>query len=367
MPFRILIVDDEKVHRDLLKEILSGPDYEVAEAARGVEALEQLQLAGLDFDVVLLDIRMPGMDGIGTCRAIQSLKPLLPVIMVTGFGGHDDLVRALEAGATDFVRKPYVPQELEARIKTSANHKRLTDQLESAESMLFALARVVEARDEGTSDHCARVSHVARVFGEALGQDEHCLRTLRQGGVLHDIGKLAVPDSILLKPGRLTPEEWKVMRQHPVAGALLCGELKSMKSVLPIIRHHHECWDGSGYPDGLRHEEIPLVARIFQFADIYDALLHARPYKKPWAHEQIVAAFESGARMGQYDPHLASAFLDILRHRPDSLVPAASGETADREAERGSKMFRDIVSSFRLPPDEGGKTGETSERIPSTD
>lgn len=358
MPYRILIVDDEKVHRDLLNEILCGPDYEATEAASGKEALALVPET--DFDVVLLDIRMPGMDGIETCRAIQRLRPLLPIIMVTGFGGHDDLVRALQAGATDFVRKPYVPQELEARVKTTASHKRLTDQLESAESMLFALARIVETRDEGTGDHCSRVAHAACTIGQALGLDKDSLQTLRYGGVLHDLGKLAIPDRILLKPGPLTPEEWQVMRQHTVVGALLCSEFKSMKRVVPIVRHHHERWDGSGYPDSLGGEDIPLLARVFQFADIYDALSHARPYKAAWSLQRIIAAFEGGVSLGHYDPRLAAEFLTILRRSPESLLPPPP-TTPEGELDRGARIYSDIVASFRHSEGEAGSPRETAE------
>lgn len=274
-PYRVLIVDDDPVSRRLEQEILDAPNYLVTEASSGQAALDALREHS--FDVVLLDKRMPGMDGDEVCRRIRGELGLsmLPILMVTGDGDIDNLTRSLAAGATDFVRKPYDPTELLARLDSAVSRKRLTDQLDSAEAMLFALARMVEAKDGTTGDHCSRLSHNGVVLGQALGLDAEELMALRRGGVLHDIGKLGIPDSILLKPGKLTDEEWVIMRQHVDIGARIVGDLKSMRMTVPIIRHHHERWDGSGYPDGLRGQDIPLLARIFQVVDIYDALTHA--------------------------------------------------------------------------------------------
>jgi putative two-component system response regulator len=262
--------------------------------------------------------------------------------MITGSADQNDLVKSMRVGATDFMHKPYSPLELVARVSAAASHKRLLDQLDSAESLLFALARMVEAKDENTGDHCSRLAHGSVVFGTALGLNEEQLLALRRGGVLHDIGKLGIPDSILLKNGPLTDEEWVLMRQHTVIGARLCSGLNSMKLTVPIIRHHHERWDGSGYPDGLKGEEIPYLARIFQIVDVYDALASVRPYKPAWPHEKIIAAMEEETRKGWRDPELMAVFLDILHKRPEDLL------LPENSVDLGAQIFADIMATGTL-------------------
>ncbi|MDH5571843.1 MAG: response regulator, partial [Gammaproteobacteria bacterium] len=315
MPYRVLIVDDNPYHRVMEKEILSDSRYILTEAMNGNEALEILKTQ--DFDVVLLDKRMPGMDGDKLCHCIRNELnlSLLPVIMVTGSNSCEDMSNSMQAGANDFIRKPYDPTELIMRINTAAYQKRLTDQLDSTESLLFALARMVEAKDSHTGDHCSRLSHTAVVFGEALGLSGDDLLNLRRGGVLHDIGKMGVPDSILLNPNRLTDEEWKVMHQHTLIGAHLCSELKTLQKTIPIIRNHHECYNGTGYPDKLSGNEIPFLARVFQIVDIYDALAHERPYKKALPTQAIISILKEEMEKGRRDPELTPVFLNILQTR----------------------------------------------------
>lgn len=339
-PYKVLIVDDDVAHRTLEKEILSSSLYEVSEAENGEQALALINSDS--FDVILLDKRMPGMNGDEVCRSIRQNPDyqLIPVIMVTGTNSHEELVLSMSSGASDFIRKPYDPTELIARVNSAVSHKRMIDQLDSAESMLFALARMVEAKDEHTGDHCSRLSHTSVVFGSELGLNEEQLDALRKGGVLHDIGKLGIPDSILLKKGSLSDEEWVLMKEHTVIGARLCSGLKSMASTVPIIRSHHERYDGSGYPDGLKGEDIPLLARIFQIVDIYDALKSERPYKKPFSLEKIISIFEEEMEKGWRDPVLIAKFLDILRNRTHLLeLPEA------REVDPGEQIFEDIVST----------------------
>ncbi|MES2879014.1 MAG: HD domain-containing phosphohydrolase [Pseudomonadota bacterium] len=342
-PYQVLIVDDDPVHRALEREILDSSKYAVTEASSGRQALDLLRTHS--FDVVLLDKRMPGMDGDEVCRQIRGELGLgmLPILMVTGNGDLDNLTLSLAAGASDFIRKPYQPDELLARLDAAASHKRLTDQFDSAESMLFALARMVEAKDGNTGDHCSRLSHSGVVLGKALGLGADELMALRRGGVLHDIGKLGIPDSILLKPGQLTEEEWVIMRQHVDIGARLVAGLKSMRLTVPIIRHHHEKWDGSGYPDGLRGEEIPLLARVFQMVDIYDALAHARPYKRAMERQQVIDILESEAARGWRDPALTDLFLNIVKTRPQDLeIPPVSND------DLGLNLFSEIRNTGAL-------------------
>jgi putative two-component system response regulator len=342
-PYRILLVDDNASHRKLEREILGSSKYLVSEAESGIHALDVLRKHS--FDAVLLDKRMPGMDGDEVCRRIRGDLGLtmLPILMVTGDGDIDNLTMSLSAGASDFLRKPYDPTELLARVDAAVTHKRLTDQLDSAESMLFALARMVEAKDGNTGDHCSRLSHTGVVLGKELGLGADELLALRRGGVLHDIGKLGIPDSILLKNGQLTGDEWVIMRQHVDIGARLVGGLKSMQQTVPIILHHHERWDGSGYPHGLTGQEIPLVARVFQIVDIYDALAHTRPYKKAFERNQIIHIMEDEAAKGWRDPELTAIFLNILRSHPEVLQ--AHSFTQD---DLGWSLFSQIRSSGAL-------------------
>lgn len=340
--FRVLIVDDEPMQRELISEILTGAgaQFDVLQAQNGAEALKLLRHESVD--AVLLDKRMPDMDGYTVCRQIrEELKlSLLPILMVTGSSTSDELTRSFAAGANDFIRKPYSPIELLARVQGAINTKRLTDQLDTAESLLFALARLVEAKDETTGSHCSRLSHMGVAFGRELGLDKDDVDALRQGGVLHDIGKLGIPDSILLKRGALTDEEWVIMRTHTVIGGHLCAGLTSIRAVTPLIVSHHERWDGTGYPHGLVGEDIPYLARIFQILDIYDALASERPYKKALPTAQIIDIFEQETARGWRDPKLVSTFLTLLQHDPEKLrLPPTDKQSTDE------RIFEAIVAT----------------------
>ena len=337
---QLLIVDDDAAQLFMEQEILEGEGYCVQLARSGEAALSLLKEHR--FDAVLLDQKMPGLSGDDVCRIIrqQEQLSLLPIIIVTGSDDNHALSNSLRIGATDFIRKPYSSIELVARVNAAVTQKRKTDELDNAESLLFALARMVEAKDEQTGNHCSRLASSAVVFGKALGLGALDLDALRRGGVLHDIGKLAVPDEILLKNGPLNDTQWEVMQQHTVVGAQLCQGLKSMERVIPIIRSHHERWDGGGYPDGLRGEQIPLLARVFQLVDIYDALTHERPYKEAWSIERVIAMLEEEKDKGWRDPQLTDVFLNILRTNPASLaVPSEAKKDASE------KIFEQIQSS----------------------
>ncbi|MDD5387940.1 MAG: response regulator [Gallionellaceae bacterium] len=343
-PYKVLVVDDDAAQLRLAQATLRAPKYQVVLAVDGLQAVERLH--GEDFDAVLLDRRMPKMDGHAVLRHIRNImdEPLLPVIMVTAHGsGGDDISQALGLGATDFIRKPYDPLELMARVDAAVAHKRLTDQLEDAESILFAQARMAEARDHHTGDHVARVARNALVFGRALGLAAEDLLILRRGAVLHDIGKLGIPDAILLKPGKLNETEWAVMKSHTVIGERLVNGMRRMRPATEIIRSHHERWDGGGYPDGLHGEAIPLLARVFQLVDIHDALAYERPYKTALATLEVAGILEREAEQGWRDPQLTSAFLELLRHRPRDLEPRA----ADMD-DLGQSLFDDITRTGAL-------------------
>jgi putative two-component system response regulator len=237
---------------------------------------------------------------------------LIPVVMITGLSDRSDRIRGIEAGADDFLSKPLYPEELYARVKSLLKLKHFTDELENAEAVLFTLALGVEARDPFTGDHCSRLAHYAGALGRHLHFDYENVVALERGGYLHDLGKIKVPDEILKKGCELTPEEWEIMKQHPATGESICQPLKSFRKVLPIIRHHHEHWNGSGYPDGLEAHNIPVLARVLQVVDVFDALVTARPYKPAIPQLQARETMLREAKRGLWDYELVREFFGML-------------------------------------------------------
>jgi putative two-component system response regulator len=260
---------------------------------------------------------MPGRSGYEFCHQIKEdvATRLIPFLLITGLSDREDKVKGIEAGADDFLNKPIFPAELFARVKSLLKLKEFTDELETAESVLCTLGLSVEARDPYTEGHCERLAKRAALLGHYLGLDEDSIIALRRGGYLHDLGKIAVPDEILKKGSNLTPDEWKIMKQHPVTGENICKPLKSLRLVLPIIRFHHEHSDGSGYPDGLHKEQIPLLPRILQVVDVYDALRTARPYKPALSHEQASLTMHVEAQNGLWDEEIVDEFFSMLAKR----------------------------------------------------
>jgi len=312
---RILVVDDNRENAFVTRELLQSVGYEVQTAENAARAEKLIQQNPPD--VILLDVVMPGKSGIELCRDLKNdpQTRLIPIVMVTGLTERDDKIRAIEAGADDFLNKPIFPEELFARVQSLVKLKEFTDELESAENVLCTLGLSVESRDPYTAGHCERLAVYATQLGRAMGLSNDQLVALRRGGYLHDLGKITVPDEILKKGSDLTASEWEVMRQHPITGESICRPLKSLKEVLPIIRHHHEHWDGSGYPDGLKGEQIPLLARILQTVDIYDALRTARPYKPALGHEDSARVMRNEAAAGRWDPALVQRFFEVLTKR----------------------------------------------------
>ncbi len=312
-PPTVLTADDEQVNRVLLCDLLEPLGCRVVVAASGTEALEKLEQCRPD--LVLLDAMMPAPDGFEVCRRIKGNPEwrLIPVVMITALHEKPDRIRAIEAGADDFLSKPFDRQELLARVRSLLRLKQFTDELERAETVLFALARSVEAKDPYTEGHCERLSAYSVALGKRLRLPEADLEALYRGGILHDLGKVAVPDAILLKPGPLDAEERRIIEQHPVHGYEICQPLRSFRSVLPIIRHHHEHWDGSGYPDRLRGKQIPPLARVLQIVDVFDALTTHRPYRLALRPEQAVAILEKETAAGWWDPQLAPVFATMVR------------------------------------------------------
>lgn len=306
------MVDDQPTIAGLMSQLLTMSGYDVVTASDVQQA--EAEVRRQTPDLILSDVRMPGKSGYEFCRDLKSdpATRLIPFVLITGLTDSSDKVRGIEAGADDFLNKPVLAEELKARVKSLLRVKEFTDELETADSVLCTLGLIVESRDPYTEGHCERLATRAAELGRHLGLDEDSIVALRRGGYLHDLGKIAVPDGILKKGTNLTAEEWEVMKQHPATGENICKPLKSLRLVLPIIRHHHEHSDGSGYPDGMRAGEIPLLPRILQVVDVYDALCTERPYKPALSYDQAAQTMRQEARQGLWDVDLVDEFFSML-------------------------------------------------------
>jgi putative two-component system response regulator len=311
---RILVVDDHPSSRMTAVALLSVEGYEVLEADSGTAALGCVVESKPD--LILLDVMMPGMDGFEVCQRLKQDEQtrLIPIVFVTALNDRRARLRGIEAGGDDFLTKPFDQLELSARVKSLIRQKRLNEDLDHAEQVLFSIARTIESRDPNTGDHCERLVTLCKTFGEFLGLTRIEVRDLVWGGYLHDIGKVGIPDSVLLKTGGFSPEEWEIMKQHVLIGERICQPLRTMRGVIPIIRHHHERWNGSGYPDGLKEGEIPYLAQVFQMVDIYDALTHERPYKPAYSAEQALAMMSEETERGWRNPQLMAQFIEFITH-----------------------------------------------------
>jgi putative two-component system response regulator len=312
-PIHVLAVDDEPGALAVLEAAAALAGFHFTGSTHPAECMDLAR--ELEPDVILLDVKMQELNGFELCRKIKqdpSIQ-LIPVVLVTGLDSKEDRLNGLDSGCDDFMSKPVDRMELTARVRSLARVRRLTENLDNAEKVLESLARGVEAKDDTTGDHCNRLKRAGLVFGQHLGLSAPEIKALERAGVLHDIGKIGIPDSILLKPGELTPEEWNVMKTHTTIGAALLEPLRTMRRVVPIVRHHHEWWDGNGYPDGLSGEDIPVLARIFQLLDAFDALTSERPYKRAFTVEESCAILEKEGAGGRWDPTLLKEFVTLTR------------------------------------------------------
>jgi putative two-component system response regulator len=329
----ILVVDDLESNARLLERLLTRDGHRVRLAHDGREALD---LVTRDQpDLVLMDVMMPMLDGFETCRRLKSdpTTCLVPVVLVTALQDARDRIRGLQVGADDFLSKPVNEAELTARVRSLLRIKRYTDELDTAESVIVSLALTIEARDGTTDGHCQRLARYAVQLGIELGVSDEDVAALERGGFLHDIGKVGIPDAILLKPGRLTDDEFAVMKQHTVIGDRLCGELKSLRRVRPIVRYHHERLDGSGYPDGLKGTSIPMLAQVMSVVDVFDALTTERSYKPALPAERAYEELMAEADRGWRDRDLVKALIGLGRGnrlKPDGAGRARPGSLLEQ-------------------------------------
>jgi putative two-component system response regulator len=320
----VLVVDDAPESIDVMRGVL-GADYHVRAAISGSVALDLAERSPPD--LILLDVMMPAMTGFEVCKRLKEMPATakIPVIFTTTLSDVGSESQGLELGAVDYVTKPYVPSLVRSRVRThvALHHQNLAlevlvkertaELLGTRLEIIRRLGRAAEYRDNETGMHVVRMSKIARLIALRVGMSEGEAEVLLQAAPMHDVGKIGIPDRILLKRGPLDAEEWAVMKRHTVIGAEIIGEHPSdvLRAARTVALRHHERWDGSGYPDGLRGEDIPLIARVVSVADVFDALLSTRPYKEAWTLEETVA--EVRAQIGRhFDPRCASALLELL-------------------------------------------------------
>jgi putative two-component system response regulator len=309
----VLVVDDRDSNVRQLRELLEEDGCRVVHARYGAEALEMLGKVPLD--LIVLDRFLADMDGAEFCRRVRAnhRTEMMPLFMLSGAHAVEHEVAAIGSGANAFLTRPFHPEVFSARVRSMLRHKAMVDRLEESEAILLALSQAVELRDPNTAGHCDRLAALGVAMGIAMGLPTSNLLALHRGGYLHDIGKIGMPDSVLFKKGPLNEEDWVMMRTHTIKGEAICQPVKGLGPVLPIIRSHHERWDGSGYPDGLAGRNIPLLARVLQFADIYDALTATRCYKAAMSPSDALGVMREETERGWHDPELMRIFLGI-RH-----------------------------------------------------
>jgi putative two-component system response regulator len=310
---RILVADGNATIRKLLRHGLAKEDFDIIEAGDGKEALA-LAMQRPEPHAILIDARIAGLDGLEVCRRLKSDMQYrtIPVVIMTTSGSNEDIAEAVEAGADEFLSKPVNRGELAVRIRSITRMHKGNAEMIGAESVALSLARAVSSKDGYSSGHVEQVANYAVAFGKTLGMDSAELKMLRYGAILHNVGKIAIPDSILETTGPLTPRERALFHQHPRVGCDICAPLKPLRPVLPIIRHHKEHYDGTGYPDGLRGNEIPLKAQVVGIVDVYSALTNDRPFRRAKSHVEAIEILRDRAKHGMHDPVLIEKFCNAI-------------------------------------------------------
>jgi putative two-component system response regulator len=309
---KVLVVDDSVENIEIIEYILADMEYDIYKALNGQEALDKIDK--VEPDIILLDVVMPGMSGFEVAKCVKNdtNTRLIPIIMITALDRREDRLKGLAAGVDDFITKPVNVFELRARINNLLKLREYINELENAEQVIFSLARAVEAKDKYTEGHCSRLSSLAENLGRKLKLGEGDLTILKRGGILHDIGKISIEDSILLKKGSLTTKEFEIIKTHPEVGETICAPLKTLKPVLPTIRYHHEKYNGSGYPEGLKGKQIPIHARIIGIVDCYDALTSDRPYRAALKKEESLKIMSNETKQGLWDAKIMDTFFRII-------------------------------------------------------
>ncbi len=315
----VLVADDHQENADLLARLLRRDGYDVVVTYDGREVPRLV--ADVNPDLVLLDVVMPDANGFEICRALKASPDtrLIPVVLITALRDADSRLEGIRAGADDFLNKPFSAAELAARAHSLVRLKRYTDDLDSAESVIISLAMTIEARDATTQGHCERLAAASVAFGRHLALPPEDLAALQRGGFLHDVGKVGIPDAVLLKPGPLTHDETATMQRHTIIGDRLCGQLRTLRHVRPIVRSHHERLDGSGYPDGLSGDDVPMLAQMLSIVDVFDALTSRRPYHAPMGIDEACEVLRSEADRGWRSGELVEAFAGLVR---EGAVPS---------------------------------------------
>jgi len=326
----VVVVDDSDVAAEVLRRQLVADGYGVEVASDGPSGIETIHRVAPD--VVLLDVAMPGMDGLEVCRRLKSHPAtcLTPVVLVATLDDREDRLRGAEAGADDFLAKPVDLERLRARLRALIRAKHVTDELDSVDAVMLNLARTVDARDQSTKGHCDRVAAYASAIGVELALSPEEMVTLHRGALLHDVGKVGVPDAILLKFGRLTDAEFEAMKRHTMLGDQICTDFRALRDVRGIVRWHHERRDGSGYPDGLTGARIPLLAQVVGVADVFDAMTTARPYKPALSFRDAVAVLRDEAARGQRNATLVEILVGLHDNGELQRAIAASKNSAIR-------------------------------------
>jgi putative two-component system response regulator len=319
---RVLVVDDNPFISSLLRQGLTAEGYDVTVVGDGLEALSAV--AARPPDLILLDLDLPHLSGDEVCRRLKAdpATRLIPVVMVTAQGAFHNKLAAWDYGADDFLPKPFHLIEVTTRCRSLLRVKRLVEERDSAEAVVFALARAVEAKSRYTHGHSERVTAYALALAAALGLPERDREVLRKGGLLHDIGKISIPDALLNKPGKLTAAEYELIKDHPAAGAHIVEPLRTLRDALPLVRHHHERLDGRGYPDGLAGDEIPQRVRVLAVADIFDSLSSDRPYRPALPHDVCLSVLRENALGGGLDPELVALFTESVAASPEAAARA---------------------------------------------
>ncbi|MGA7992893.1 MAG: HD domain-containing phosphohydrolase [Thermoanaerobaculia bacterium] len=322
---RIFVVDDDEQVRGLMRKLLTRAGYAVEDFGDGATALDAIREQPPD--LVLLDLVLPDTSGIDILEQVRESPStrLLPVVMMTGHGTREDRLRAQRAGVTDFLAKPVAAEELLPRVKSLVLLKQFADEHEHAERVILMLAKTIDARDSYTAGHSGRVAQYACDVAGKLGLKPAEIEDLRRGALFHDIGLIVVPDSILKKTGPLSAEERMAVNQHPAAGCELLSGMKTMRRILPIVLHHHERLDGSGYPDGISGADIPQIVRIVSVADVFDAMTTDRAYRAAMTRPQALRVIDEDVGKGRFDAAAAEALKEVVSASGTLLDPPAPG------------------------------------------